>query len=127
MSIEEKVIEKFKEKHLDEYDYSLMIYINNKIKVKIICKKHGIFEQTPHHHKRGGGCQKCANVGARRLTNEEFINKANIKHNNKYEYSISNYTTNRCKVKVMCNEHGIFEPNAGQHLNGQGCPKCILK
>ena len=29
-----------------KYDYSLVEYKNNKKKVKIICGKHGIFEQT---------------------------------------------------------------------------------
>lgn len=31
-----------------KYDYSLVSYKNNKQKVKIICKDHGIFEQTPN-------------------------------------------------------------------------------
>lgn len=47
--------------HGDEYDYSLVNYIDSKSKIKIICKKHGIFEQTPNNHLRGCGCQKCAN------------------------------------------------------------------
>ena len=34
-------------KHNNIYDYSLVNYINNRTKVKIICKEHGIFEQKP--------------------------------------------------------------------------------
>lgn len=49
-------------KHGDKYDYSLVNYINNTTKVKIICPIHGEFEQPPHHHKRGGECKKCANI-----------------------------------------------------------------
>lgn len=52
----QKEINKFIKKHSDTYDYSLVNYIDNLTKVKIICKYHGVFEQTPHHHKRGGGC-----------------------------------------------------------------------
>lgn len=59
MDSNEKVIEQFKKVHDDLYDYSLVNYINNTTKVNIICRKHGIFSQTPHHHKRGGGCPKC--------------------------------------------------------------------
>ena len=36
--------------HGDKYDYSLVDYKNNKTKVKIICHKHGIFEQRPIGH-----------------------------------------------------------------------------
>lgn len=32
--------------HGNKYDYSLVEYTNCKTKVKIICKKHGVFEQT---------------------------------------------------------------------------------
>ena len=49
-------------KHGNKYDYSLVEYIDNLTKVKIICPEHGIFEQKPVHHKRGSECQKCANI-----------------------------------------------------------------
>lgn len=42
-----------KEIHGDEYDYSLVNYKNNKTKVEIICKKHGIFRQLPVNHNNG--------------------------------------------------------------------------
>jgi len=42
------------------YDYSHIIYINARTKVKIKCKKHGIFEQTPNHHLSGQGCPNCS-------------------------------------------------------------------
>lgn len=56
----ENFIKKAKNIHGDEYDYSLVKYINNKTKVKIICKEHGVFEQTPNNHLRGCGCPSCA-------------------------------------------------------------------
>ena len=45
--------------HSDLYDYSLVDYVTNKKKVKIICKVHGLFEQTPASHLRGQCCPKC--------------------------------------------------------------------
>jgi hypothetical protein len=48
--------------HFYKYDYSLVEYINNKTKVKIICKEHGIFEQTPGNHKSGHGCPAQKNI-----------------------------------------------------------------
>lgn len=45
--------------HGDFYDYSLVDYIDTKTKVKIICPKHGQFEQRPYHHYNGAGCPIC--------------------------------------------------------------------
>lgn len=66
-----KAIKKYKNK----YDYSNVHYINCDTKVKIICKKHGEFEQTSYahlHYKHG--CNLCAPNC--KLTNDIFINKA---------------------------------------------------
>lgn len=45
--------------HDNKYDYSLVKYINNRTKVKIICPIHGIFHQIPTDHMRGVGCPIC--------------------------------------------------------------------
>lgn len=53
-------IKKATEVHGNKYDYSLVDYKNNETKVKIICRKHGIFEQTPAAHYRVKcGCPLC--------------------------------------------------------------------
>ena len=52
--------EKAKKVHSDKYDYSLVEYKSAKTKVKIICNKHGVFEQTPSNHLSGKGCRFCA-------------------------------------------------------------------
>lgn len=44
------------------YDYSLVEYINSHSKIKIICRKHGEFEQEPSNHLNGHGCPKCKNL-----------------------------------------------------------------
>jgi Zn ribbon nucleic-acid-binding protein len=45
--------------HNEKYDYSKLIYKDNKKKVKIICPIHGEFEQSPIKHLYGQGCPKC--------------------------------------------------------------------
>ena len=55
----EEFIHKAKMKHGDRYDYSKVIYSNEKEKVEIICKEHGSFWQTPFNHIYGRGCPKC--------------------------------------------------------------------
>ena len=48
--------------HGDKYDYHNTIYIKNSEKVEIYCRteNHKSFFQTPNHHLKGSGCQKCA-------------------------------------------------------------------
>lgn len=61
---------------------------------------------------------------SKKLTQEEFINRSNQKHNNKYDYSLVNYGHNKNKVKIICPEHGVFEQTPNGHLSGYGCPFC---
>jgi hypothetical protein len=116
-------IEKANKIHNSLYDYSLVQYKNNKTNIKIICKKHGIFESRPDRHLNSkSGCPKCANNIL--YTKEEFIEKANKVHNNKYNYSEVNYETALTKIKIICPDHGTFEQRPTNHLRGEGCIKC---
>jgi very-short-patch-repair endonuclease len=117
-------IKKAKNIHENKYDYSLITYINNHTKIKIVCSKHGMFEQRPIEHLNGCGCPKCAN---KNITTKEFIEKAKLIHNNKYNYSLVKYVKSCIKVKIICEEHGVFEQKPNNHLNNQGCPKCANK
>lgn len=116
-----------KSMHEDKYDYSSVIYKNNRTKIDIICKKHGLFKQVPYSHLQGFGCPSCS--GLKKLTTEEFIKKANIIHNNKYDYLNTKYKNTRSIVEITCpiKDHGIFQQKAGLHLRGNGCPKCLFK
>ena len=42
--------------HGNRYDYSMSEYVGSSNNIKIICKIHGIFEQTPDNHYAGRGC-----------------------------------------------------------------------
>lgn len=114
--------------HNNKYDYSKVKYKTNKNKVCIICKKHGMFEQTPSSHLQGQGCPKCAHEYVNSLkiiSTEEFIRRANVKHKNFYNYSKTQYKGFNSDVIVTCLIHGDFTINAHAHIsNGQGCPEC---
>jgi len=118
----ETFVEKANKVHNNTYDYSLVEYKNNKIKIKIICLKHGIFDQLPDSHLYGSGCSICG--GTNNLTKNEFINRVNKIHNNKYDYSLVNYKTMYKKIKIICPKHGIFEQYANNHIQNKGCPYC---
>lgn len=55
---------------------------------------------------------------------ENFINKSNVKHSFKYDYSLVDYKTQREKVKMICPVHGEFEQEPKAHLQGKGCFLC---
>lgn len=58
----EYFIKQVKEVHGSKYDYSLTCWTKSNKKVKIICKKHGIFEKTANAHLSGSGCKKCSAI-----------------------------------------------------------------
>ena len=52
-------IEKAIKIHGEYYDYSNVVYVDNKQKIKIKCPNHGDFFQTPGAHLAGQGCPIC--------------------------------------------------------------------
>jgi hypothetical protein len=111
--------------HDNKYDYSKVNYINYTTKVIIICPLHREFEITPKRHSgtEQTGCALCY-YDEKRYTKEMFIEKANLKHNNKYDYSKVIYTAANNKVIIICSIHGEFEQRPGSHLFGKGCRIC---
>lgn len=112
-------IQKSKLRFNNKYDYSLIEYIDLNTKVKIICKKHGIFEKTPKNHLTGQGCKKCSS-----MSTDKFIEICKIKHNNKYDYSLVEYEHSLKDVKIICPIHGEFRQIPTSHLKGNGCQEC---
>ena len=61
---------------------------------------------------------------SKRLTTEEFIEKAKKIHGDKYDYSITDYRDSHTKITIICPIHGEFEQTPTNHLAGYGCPTC---
>ena len=61
----------------------------------------------------------------RKLTTEEFIEKARQVHGDKYDYSKVEYKKAQEKVCIICPEHGEFWQKPYNHLNGNNCPECV--
>ena len=114
----------------DNYDYSKVIYKNSQTKVKINCKIHGLFEQSPTKHLSGQGCKLCGyirTINLKRGNKEEFIVRAKKIHGEgKYDYSNVDYKSRNDKVKIICNIHkNEFLQSPWHHLEGKtGCGKC---
>lgn len=63
----------------------------------------------------------------KKLTTENFIEKAKKVHGNKYNYSKVEYKGCNEKICIICPEHGEFWQIPSSHLSGKGCSKCYNK
>lgn len=61
---------------------------------------------------------------AKKLTQEEFIERATEVHNGKYDYSKVEYLNSYTKVCIICPTHGEFWQTPNHHSLKHGCPKC---
>lgn len=127
----EHFVERAKKIHGSKFDYSLVEYKTAIKKVKIKCKTHGIYEQTPNAHLSGVGCIKCRNINLSKkfMSNKEsFIKKCINVHGDKYDYSLIEYNGAHVKVDIICKEHGVFTQTAANHSNNKrGCPLCAIE
>lgn len=62
----------------------------------------------------------------KKLTTEDFIEKAKSVHGDKYDYSLTEYIGSRSVVSILCNTHGTFQQSPDNHINKKnGCPNCF--
>ena len=61
---------------------------------------------------------------SKRLTTEEFIERARKVHGDKYDYSKVEYVNTDTKVCIICPIHGEFWQTPHVHLKGGECQKC---
>jgi hypothetical protein len=122
---QKRFIEKAIKKYNGKFDYSKIDYVDTTTPVCIICPEHGEFWQKPCHHLViAHGCPQCAKDA---ITKDAFIKKANLKYNNKFDYSKVEYVDSLTPVCIICPEHGEFWTSPQSHLNKKtkyGCPVC---
>lgn len=109
-------------KHGSTYNYSKTEYVNCRTKISIICKVHGLFTQTPHHHLQGQGCPQCSRNTTKNT--DIFVTEARKIYGNLYDYSNTVYLGSKKKVIIYCKQHGPFLQKPNNHLSGNGCPIC---
>lgn len=114
-----------KEVHGDKYE-CLDEFKGYRVKLRFVCKEHGIFEQNAGNHLRGMGCRKC-HVDKVRMTQEEFDKKRREVHGDKYQCLDPYPKNNRVKIRFVCPDHGEFLQDPNGHLMGKGCRKCAVE
>lgn len=60
----------------------------------------------------------------RKLTTQEFIDRARAVHGHTYSYDSSDYIQSHKPISIRCKDHGLFEQRPCDHWVGYGCPKC---
>lgn len=119
-----RFVEKAEKVHGNNYEYPDE-YVSAKTKMKMLCRIHGEFLQTPDSHLQGSGCAFCKkNKGGVRYSTEQMVQRFKCVHGETFDYGEVNYKNAKTKVKIKCREHGVFEQKAHSHLSGCGCPKC---
>lgn len=119
----DKFLKRADDKFNGKFNYDNIIFINNITHINIICPKHGEFKQTPQNHLLSG-CKLCNDEERLSKKNNDFIEKSNIIHSNKYNYKYVIYRGRHEVIKIICDVHGEFEQEAGVHLRGHGCQIC---
>lgn len=121
----------FKEKvkliHGVRYKYDFKTFKSFSDPLKIICNIHGEFYQTPTNHLRGNNCPECAYITrlqATRMSNEDFLKRANRLHNSFFIYK-NKYINSNTVLEIKCPIHGLFYQKAKDHLSGKGCRQCF--
>ena len=124
----EEFIRRAKRVHGEKFDYSKTNYVSQMTPVTFVCRECGKeITTTPANHLRGSGCRHCADVhrwDGRRITTEQFIQKAREIHGDTYDYNHFVYLGSRSTSMITCRRHGDFPMKPCDHLKGCGCPEC---
>lgn len=96
-------------KHGELYDYSNVIYKQSHTKIKIICRTHGEFLQTPDSHLRSeNACPKCNVSGGFKQNKPGILYYLSIDNGTAYKIGITNNSVERRfatsdldKIKVL--------------------------
>lgn len=114
------------QKHGELYEY----YLNDAnytsgSKLKIICRQHGVFEQSYGDHLSGCGCPTCF-AETKAVSINDFLLNSITQHGNsyRYDYVFDDYKQATSKIRIICPKHGIFNQQANDHGRGSGCPSC---
>ena len=111
MGTTEQFIEEARKVHGNRYDYSKVVYVNNRTKVCIICPEHGEFWQTPKNHKRGQGCPVCGKeyaINYHKNNYNQFLTTAKDRFGDRYFFPniADEYENSHSKITVVCNYCG---------------------
>lgn len=123
-----------RKKHGDRYKYPEQALTSGNQDVEYLCAKHGKQRQNVTAHLKGHGCRQCGVESRTNVPNTKnslgfsgFVARAREVHGDRYQYPEQAYRNRRQPVTVLCQKHGEFSQNAGDHLMGNGCQQCYAE
>lgn len=123
------VLERFRKRHGDKYDYSKAEYRNTSTEIEIICPEHGNFQQTPESHFKYG-CFKCGSkrqAMSKTYDFDELLQIFKEKHGTYYNYDKSVFNGYTEPIEIICLKHGSFWQKPRDHMRGHGCQLCATE
>ena len=128
---EEEVLQEFKEKHGNAFDYSKVKYVDGNTPVEIYCKKHDFtFYPTPKSHKNGSKCKHCGReeqIKKARKEVEKFKEQIIEIYGDKYNLDLIDYKNTKTPVIIGCPIHGEKTRKPCDILQGIACDECDKK
>lgn len=121
------IADRIKAVYGDKYDYSNLVYTGAKNKIKLSCKKHGVFYKTLDLLENGFGCNKCLKEETKPtsvLTTETVKSRVMEVFGDKYEYDNIRYVNAKTKINITCKKHGPFKALYPNLEKGFGCREC---
>jgi very-short-patch-repair endonuclease len=110
------LVSEFNKIHFGIYDYSLVTYESTDKKVKIICKKHGIFNQGIHHHLSGQGCKSCSSNSIGEEYIKLYLEKMEIKYIHQHGFDTCKYINKLSFDFYLPNYNTCIEFDGIQHF-----------
>ena len=116
-------------KYYNKYDYSLVKYINDYTSVLVICPEHGELLVLAGRHRRGvHGCLKCCQLEiSQRPDTNDFVQRATIKHGDKYNYSKTVYIDEDTPVYIISSAGEFYQTPKIHLLDGDSDPNIEYK
>jgi hypothetical protein len=62
---------------------------------------------------------------SKKITTQEFIERAKSKWGSRYDYSRVDYVNMKTKVSLFCENKHMFSISPGNLLRGKGCSYCL--
>jgi very-short-patch-repair endonuclease len=118
-----EILDRFKLRHGDRYDYSQLGYKSAHVPVEIICRQHGSFQMKAYVHWTGSGCPSCS---TKIVSTADCVARFKEVHGERYDYSQVDYQGPEIAVVIICRTHGAFTSNPANHWKqaGESCTPC---
>lgn len=122
----EDFIKKAKEIHKDLYDYSETVYHNDKSKIEVNCKKHGLFKVSPNNHLfKKSGCPKCKSIISKpEIEVQDFVKSLGFK----IKTNDRKFLENTQELDILIHSHKVaIEFNGNWWHYDKSNPNCKPK